>query len=174
MRFLHEWQKIVHQRNREKGFYDYEQDLAMVKGLLDETYRGAEFQGFGSEAPVALSIDLSRYWALARIVKDYEQAMLERKLLLVIGELCEAHEELRSGRGVRESYTVSPNGSKHVVTNPNELSPGEKPEGFPIELADAQIRLWDLEEVAGIDGEAHASVKHDYNSMRPYKHGRAF
>lgn len=156
---LKEWQKEFHRRNIEKGFYDYKMDVEAVKNLLDKTYRQADFEGLGG-SPVKVELDLSTYWSLARVVTDYEKAAMERKLLLVIGELCEAHEELRNGHGYTEVYY-----------NPDKP---DKPEGFPVELADAQIRLLDVEEAVNIDSEAMMELKHTYNGTRPYKHGRTF
>lgn len=164
-RSIAEWQKIVHARNVEKGFYDYKGDLQTVSDFLDAVYKQSDFEGLGG-APVTMKVDLSTYWALARIVKDYSQAQVERKLLLVIGEVCEAHEELRSGHGVREAY--------FKPGSPENNSIAAKPEGFPVELADAQIRLLDLEASCEIDAEAMMEMKHRYNETRPYKHGRKF
>lgn len=54
-----------------------------------------------------------------------------------------------------------------------EVYPGnnEKPEGIPIELADAIIRILDYCGYAGIDIEAAILQKHEYNKTRPYRHG---
>lgn len=135
-----EWQQTLHQLNVEKGFYDYRKDIAQVEHLLVEG-----------------RLYVSDQEALQRILADYKQAMLERKLLLVIGELCEAHDELRSGHAVGEVYYN-----------------GLKPEGFGVETADAHIRLFDLEAAAGIDAGTNILEKHGYNQTRPYKHGRTF
>jgi hypothetical protein len=50
--------------------------------------------------------------------------------------------------------------------------PYGKPEGFPIELADAVIRILDLAESLGIDIEAAMVLKHEYNKSRPERHGK--
>lgn len=50
------------------------------------------------------------------------------KKMLIVSELCEAIEELRNGRGLGEIW----------------YGEGNKPEGFPIEIADAFIRAADL------------------------------
>ena len=171
---LTEWQQRVHALNREKGFYDYEDDLAQLEHTLDRIYRSAEFEGFGGDTPVTITIDLATYWAIARVATDYRQAMLERKLLLVIGELCEAHEELRSGRHPNEVYTVMSNGDKWVHTGPTTVPPGEKPEGFLIEVADAAIRTLDVLQSQELELEPAMELKHRYNETRAYKHGRAF
>lgn len=141
---ISEWQQTLHKLNVEKGFYDYRKDIEQVEHLLTDEGR----------------LHVSDQEALHRILGDYKQAMLERKLLLVIGELCEAHEELRTGHTPQEVYYTP-------------AKPG-KPEGFPIETADAHIRLLDLEAEAGLDAETNIAEKHGYNQTRPYKHGRTF
>jgi hypothetical protein len=160
VRFLPEWQSKLHKRNVEKGFYDYKADAQAVADFLDRIYRSAEFEGLGGETPVKCEIDLSLYWSLARVLTDYKKAMVERKLFLVVGELCEAHEELRNGHELTEVYY-------------KEDKP-DKPEGFPVELADAEIRLLDLHEACKIDAEQMMVLKDNYNETRPYKHGRVF
>jgi NTP pyrophosphatase (non-canonical NTP hydrolase) len=49
-----------------------------------------------------------------------------------------------------------------------------KPEGFPVELADAVIRLFGLAYEAGIDLPAAIEEKLAYNATRPFKHGKQF
>lgn len=83
---------------------------------------------------------------------------LSRNLMLIVGELAEAQEELRSGHTVSEVYYAE----------------SGKPEGFGIELADAAIRILDLAEHCGMDLAALMAEKHRYNVGRPYKHGRQF
>ena len=86
---------------------------------------------------------------------------LDRKLLLAVGELAEAQEELRSGHHPTDLY----------FTGPEDDS---KPEGFGIELADAVIRIMDICARYGIDLQHCIETKHEYNLVRPYKHNKAF
>lgn len=74
-------------------------------------------------------------------------------IALVHSELSEALEEYRRNHGVTEVYGVT------------------KPEGVPIELADAIIRILDYCGYAGIDIVAALERKHEYNKTRPYRHG---
>lgn len=100
--------------------------------------------------------------ALARQKGFYDGGLdqsIDQKLLLAIGELVEAQNELRNGRAPAELFE-SPNGLK--------------PEGFGIELADAVIRIMDLAEYWGIDLEYCMTLKHEYNRSRPHKHNKAF
>lgn len=47
-----------------------------------------------------------------------------------------------------------------------------KPEGFPMELADALIRLCDLAEDVGVDLAGAAELKAAYNRTREFLHGK--
>lgn len=49
-----------------------------------------------------------------------------------------------------------------------------KPEGFPIEVADAMMRLTDICFSLGIDVQKAIEVKMDYNTQRPTGHGRKY
>jgi len=89
---------------------------------------------------------------------------IDQKLLLVVSEVCEAQEQLRDGYGLNEIY---------YETDPRKtIDP--KPEGFPIELADAIIRLFHIGHAVGIDLNAVIEQKIAYNKTRPEKHGRKF
>lgn len=46
-----------------------------------------------------------------------------------------------------------------------------KPDGVPIELADAIIRILDFCGYAGIDIDAAIREKHEHNKTRPHRHG---
>jgi NTP pyrophosphatase (non-canonical NTP hydrolase) len=87
------------------------------------------------------------------------------KLLLIVSEIVEAHDELRAGRSMTETWYVENFG--------HEDQPA-KPEGVPSELADAVIRCFDLADEAGIDLAAIIDEKLAYNATRPFKHGKKF
>lgn len=82
------------------------------------------------------------------------------KMLLVISEISEAVEEFRNGHELGEVY-VRPG----VVGDPL------KPEGIPIEIADAIIRLFDWCEDNNINLENAIAIKLAYNASRPFRHG---
>ena len=106
---------------------------------------------------------------------------IDRKLLLAVGELTEAQNELRDGRGVLDLYfhegyeeddiEYAPADNKHAL---RLAAAGEKPEGFGIELADVLIRVINLMSDLGIDAEDMIRIKSAYNNTRPLMHGKKF
>ena len=88
---------------------------------------------------------------------DDENPNLGEKIALIHSELSEALEEVRAGHKPDEVYEVD-----------------GKPEGLPIELADAVIRVADLCGYYGIDLNAAVDKKLLYNDRRPAKHGKQF
>lgn len=79
---------------------------------------------------------------------------IHRSLLMIVGEIAEAQNELRSGKHTHEVYF-----------------PAEKPEGFGIELADAVLRIFNLAHDLNLDLETMVKMKHNYNKTRAFKHG---
>lgn len=73
----------------------------------------------------------------------------------VHSEITEAWEEYRDGRPLDEV----------------RYAEDGKPEGFPIELADAVIRIMDICARYQIDLYGMIRTKMDYNHKRPYRHG---
>lgn len=121
-----------------------------VSKLQDELHSTASSKGFWDDAPEDPS---SPEWS----------HYLGNKLMLVVSELVEAHDDLRSGDREAMDHTKDENG---------------KPVGFPSEIADAVIRLLDLSgEMKSVYGWDLGDVMRDkaeYNKTRPYKHGKAF
>ena len=83
---------------------------------------------------------------------------IDQKLLLIVGEVSEAHEEFRSDNDLAHVY----------------YREDGKPEGFEFELADVLIRTLDLAGALGIDIGARVEEKLRFNKTRPPKHGRNF
>lgn len=82
------------------------------------------------------------------------------RIALIHSELSEALEEHREGRGMTEVYANT--------DEPN------KPEGIPIELADAVIRIADLCAYYKIDLAEAIIQKMAYNKTRPKLHGKKY
>ena len=76
------------------------------------------------------------------------------KVMLAVTELAEAVEELRNGHPETEVYFN-----------------GTKPEGFPVEIADTVIRLYDLAYMIGFDLDSEIERKLAFNATRTFKHG---
>lgn len=90
-----------------------------------------------------------------------EQAIRDmhgNQLMLIVGEVVEAHEDIRSGLPV-DGMTIAESG---------------KPEGVASEIADILIRTLDFADAHGIDLEAAVATKVAYNQTRPHMHGRKF
>jgi len=75
-------------------------------------------------------------------------------IALVHSELSEALEEYRENSPLADIYYTD-----------------SKPEGIPIELADAVIRIFNMCSVRGIDLERALTLKMLYNSTREPRHG---
>ena len=140
---LRELQQVVWQANEDKGFHQ------------DRPER-ADFV-FGERGDAAF----------LKAVRDDQT----NRLMLIVGEASEGHDELRSGHAVGETYYPT---AVHEWPE-DQPAPGPfKPEGVPSELADIVIRCFDMAGVEGIDLAGMIGEKITYNATRPYKHGRKF
>lgn len=104
---------------------------------------------------------------------DVPRSPLEA-LCLIHSEISEACEEVRAGRPLDKTLVTEFLDSRTAKCRLHDRSDGPelKPFGFPIELADAVIRIADLCGELGIDLEEAIRVKHEYNKTRPYRHGK--
>lgn len=101
------------------------------------------------------------------------------QIALMHSELSEALEEFRDGRGLDKVYYSCQYSKVHNVPLGHckknitcaQCEYG-KPEGIPIELADAIIRICDACGQYGIDLDRAIRLKMEYNKTRPYKHGK--
>lgn len=76
---------------------------------------------------------------------------------LIHSEVSEALEHYRDGRPLTEIFY-------------SEEKP-DKPDGFPIELADVIIRTLDAAEVYNVDIVHALELKLEFNKTRPFRHG---
>lgn len=98
---------------------------------------------------------------------------IDRKLLLAVSEICEAQDVLRDGHAP-DSVFWHPKDPNRTSGPVGSIENGDKPDGFPIELADAIIRLLHICSALNIDIAAAVALKVKYNRTRPEKHGRIF
>jgi hypothetical protein len=128
----------------------------VLQHLQEEAYRISAEHGFheDDEAPALALGGRSEQEAFDRLWAELQDS---KRLQLIGDELSEAHEELRSGHTWTEVYYD-----------------GDKPEGFSIELADAQIRIWDLAQTRKVDLASAVLEKMAFNETRPRKHGRRY
>lgn len=89
------------------------------------------------------------------------------KLMLMVSELVEAHDELRNGRAANETYYPTSNTAEDVPLEYGHF----KPEGVPSELADTVIRIFDFCYTEKIDLGAIIAEKLAYNRTREMMHG---
>lgn len=126
----------------EKGFHDDGNLLRLVLDSLDVTKGGGTLL-LGDRA-----IDIpNEFWE--RIYAAYKG----NRLMLMVGELVETHEEVRSGK-------------PHIYEGENG-----KPEGTAVELADVQIRLGDYVSEFQEPMLDAIDVKAEYNKSRAKMHG---
>ena len=86
------------------------------------------------------------------------EEVVGEKIALIHSEVSEALEEWRKPNvGLAEIYYVEKDGE-------------QKPEGFPVELADAMIRIAELAERFGVDLTRALLIKEAYNRTRPHRH----
>jgi NTP pyrophosphatase (non-canonical NTP hydrolase) len=83
---------------------------------------------------------------------DKVEKTIPEKLCLIHSEVSEALEDYRNGN-LQADYE------------------GSKPVGFPSELADILIRVFDLAGALGIDLDKAVAEKMSYNQTRSHRHG---
>lgn len=87
------------------------------------------------------------------------KARVSQMVMNAVGELCEAHDIHQRGKEQLDEWYWSTEG---------------KPEGFPIELADAVIRILDTAETLKIDLAGAIFTKMEFNKTREHLHGKQF
>ena len=125
--------------------------------LIHISWEDADNNGWHDDYP-AYNPKEDVFRPAGRELSSAEHAWIGNKLLLVVSEVIEAHDELRNGKLANEIY-YDENG---------------KPLGFLTELADVFVRLGDFLGVLGVtpeELEAAINLKLAYNRKRGYKHG---
>lgn len=115
---------------------------------------------------------------------EEEKRNIPEALLLIITEVAEATEALRKNDYADQTVVdalahdleldrTDEEFMLKALTWKQSFEQGVK-SSFEDELADVAIRLFDLCGGLNIDLEKHIEMKMKYNSMRGYKHGKAF
>lgn len=93
------------------------------------------------------------------------------KLLLIVSEVIEAHDEIRNGHSANETYYPTAPVEWGMTDQP--MGPF-KPEGAPSEIADAVIRCFDFAYTEGFSLADIIIEKLQYNATRERLHGKKF
>lgn len=133
----------IGEASAENGFHDE------VRRLQDELTHAKRYHLPGEPLPESVTIAQSN-------LRNYYVT----ELSLIITEAAEAIDELRSGRGMNETY--------YNADKPT------KPEGVPSEMVDIVIRVLDLSAKANVAFSEMFFEKRDYNATRGRLHGRSF
>lgn len=158
-------QKRAYENSRAHGFHETDEWL---DGMIEEGH-------FTVDRDRDFVIPAEHVGEFVTRMQELRDAYRGNRLMLIAGEVTEAHEELRSGHAPDETYF------------PEQLEPvhegdgvefrtvrSKKPEGVPAELADIAIRVLDTAEAWKVDLEQEIIGKMDFNETRPPKHGRKF
>lgn len=153
-----------------------------IRSLQRYCYGAARTRGFHDDA-FDLQDALGRREISAEMRKVLENAFRDRvgnRLMLIAGEVAEAHEELRKGRAPGERYYSAPAslvnevGSMEKALEILHKDGLAKPEGLPSELADVLIRVLDLAAELKIDLADVIREKLVFNETRARMHGVKF
>ena len=108
----------------------------------------------------------------ANVAKGFyvQEPIIDRSLMLIIGEVSEAHEALRKDLFASLEKFNDPAMDNFFKTNFEQNIKNT----FEDEIADTIIRLFDFCGFHGIDIETFIELKLKYNETRPYKHGKKF
>ena len=163
-------QKMIGEGNRARGFREDEELLDKLTGIIEGAIRTSEEHVRPGDPVPSLVLSLGVVTDLLKVLRLAKIHSHANRLLLIVSEVVEAHDELRSGRAVDETWYAE--GENVTIDGP--FVHVNKPEGVPSELADTVIRAFDFADNAGIDLAAVIAEKDAYNATRPYRHGRKF
>lgn len=90
------------------------------------------------------------------------------RLMLIVSEAVEAHDEIRNGHAAGRTYYPA---DPVFIDGKLQL---QKPEGVPSEIADIVIRCFDFAGSNGFDLGSIIQEKMAYNATRERMHGKKF
>lgn len=131
--------------------------LIILQQLCGET---AASKGFHDDRPFPTDYSTA---------EDHQKALTNwqgNKLLLIVSEVIEAHDEIRTGHAADETY--------YPLASAEPEREVHKPEGVPSEIADAVIRCFDFAYTEGFSLADIIIEKLAYNATRERLHGKAF
>lgn len=151
-------------------------DYEGVRTIQDYCHQQARARGFHEEPDRMKELIVSLRETDPKLANYISSMYLGNRLMLIVGEASEAHEEIRAGRPVDETYYGTDAHGQLIFPGSPYIREGviPKPEGVPSELADIFIRLMDYSQELGIDIAAIVKEKLEYNSTREYLHGKKF
>jgi len=152
-------------------------DFDELSRLQAYCYGSAQDRGFHKAAEILAEATATADSPAQK--KALEAAFIDRagnRLMLIVGEANEAHDELRSGRDPNERYYSFPKDAEpHPGETPlhwqNRTGLLAKPEGVPSELADIVVRVMDFAGEHGIDLADAIQEKLAFNEQRAAMHG---
>lgn len=159
-------QKYCYDAARTRGFHDDADALNQALQEMD----AATAESPGDDVLQQASV----------LLKNAFRDRVGNRLMLITGEVSEAHEELRKGRAPNERYYSAPAslisevGSVEKALEILHKDGLAKPEGLPSELADALIRILDLSGELKIDLAEVIREKLVFNETRARMHGVKF
>lgn len=155
-----------------------------LRALQNFCYQNARSKGF-HEAADDLHNEFTRASfgdneTLEKVLRDAKADRAGNRLMLIVGEANEAHDEIRKGYAPDFEWVSYP---KSLVDEVGEERAAElfaekgllpKPEGVPSEIADIVIRCFDFSGEHGIDLSDVIRRKMAYNASRERLHGKQF
>ena len=105
---------------------------------------------------------------------DVKKENLGQTLCLIHSEISEALEAIRKNRYAKlDFFEIDDKKFSDIVSFESNFKTCIK-DSFEDEIADTFIRLMDLVGALEIDIDKHIELKRRFNSLREYKHGKAF